>query len=151
MQQEGSLKLTFQKQGLPLKRPLEGEEGPLAQQQYLARLQELQNASDTSLADYTKMQNSYPQGNVQPYLTKYLLYPLTTPHRMQHTVLDDTKSACSLSYCSTARANATEWSYGRTARNKEEERTAEECGGDGPAVHEQKQASCDARAGLTHL
>ncbi|XP_059387875.1 chromodomain-helicase-DNA-binding protein 9-like isoform X3 [Carassius carassius] len=58
---EGSLKLTFQKQGLPLKRPLEGEEGPLAQQQYLARLQELQNASDTSLADYTKTQNSYPQ------------------------------------------------------------------------------------------
>ncbi|KTG40372.1 hypothetical protein cypCar_00012524, partial [Cyprinus carpio] len=61
LQQEGSLKLTFQKQGLPLKRPLEGEEGPLAQQQYLARLQELQNASDTSLADYTKTQNSYPQ------------------------------------------------------------------------------------------
>lgn len=57
---EGSLKLTFQKQGLPLKRPLEGEEGPLAQQQYLARLQELQNASDISLADYTKTQN-YPQ------------------------------------------------------------------------------------------
>uniref|UniRef100_A0A671LS39 Chromodomain-helicase-DNA-binding protein 9-like n=1 Tax=Sinocyclocheilus anshuiensis TaxID=1608454 RepID=A0A671LS39_9TELE len=61
--QEGSLKLTFQKQGLPLKRPLEGEEGPLAQQQYLARLHELQNASETSLADYTKTQNSYPQGN----------------------------------------------------------------------------------------
>uniref|UniRef100_A0A8C2ESW5 Chromodomain helicase DNA binding protein 9 n=1 Tax=Cyprinus carpio TaxID=7962 RepID=A0A8C2ESW5_CYPCA len=37
------------------------DEGPLAQQQYLARLQELQNASDTSLADYTKTQNSYPQ------------------------------------------------------------------------------------------
>uniref|UniRef100_A0A8C1ZB59 Chromodomain helicase DNA binding protein 9 n=1 Tax=Cyprinus carpio TaxID=7962 RepID=A0A8C1ZB59_CYPCA len=33
-----------------------------------------------------------PCSNVQPYLTKYLLYPLTTPHRMQHTVLDDTKS-----------------------------------------------------------
>uniref|UniRef100_A0A8C1NLR3 Chromodomain helicase DNA binding protein 9 n=1 Tax=Cyprinus carpio TaxID=7962 RepID=A0A8C1NLR3_CYPCA len=66
---EGSLKLTFQKQGLPLKRPLEGEEGPLAQQQYLARLQELQNASDTSLADYTKTQNSYPQGNVQYWMT----------------------------------------------------------------------------------
>uniref|UniRef100_A0A671LM69 Chromodomain-helicase-DNA-binding protein 9-like n=1 Tax=Sinocyclocheilus anshuiensis TaxID=1608454 RepID=A0A671LM69_9TELE len=80
---EGSLKLTFQKQGLPLKRPLEGEEGPLAQQQYLARLHELQNASETSLADYTKTQNSYPQGNVQPYLTKYLLYPLTTPHCIQ--------------------------------------------------------------------
>lgn len=64
LKQEGSLKLTFQKQGLPLKRPLEGEEGPLAQQQYLARLQELQNASDTSLADYTKTQNNYPQGNL---------------------------------------------------------------------------------------
>uniref|UniRef100_A0A673K4L8 Chromodomain-helicase-DNA-binding protein 9-like n=1 Tax=Sinocyclocheilus rhinocerous TaxID=307959 RepID=A0A673K4L8_9TELE len=62
--QEGSLKLTFQKQGLPLKRPLEGEEGPLAQQQYLARLHELQNASETSLADYTKTQNSYPQVHV---------------------------------------------------------------------------------------
>ncbi|GAA6096271.1 chromodomain-helicase-DNA-binding protein 9 isoform X2 [Tachysurus ichikawai] len=59
---EGSLKLTFQKQGLPLKRPLNGEEGPLAQQQYLARLQELQSASDSSLTDYTKTQNSYPQG-----------------------------------------------------------------------------------------
>uniref|UniRef100_A0A672QTM5 Chromodomain helicase DNA binding protein 9 n=1 Tax=Sinocyclocheilus grahami TaxID=75366 RepID=A0A672QTM5_SINGR len=57
--QEGSLKLTFQKQGLPLKRPLEGEEGPLAQQQYLARLHELQNASETSLADYTKTQNMH--------------------------------------------------------------------------------------------
>ncbi|TRY69850.1 hypothetical protein DNTS_015316, partial [Danionella cerebrum] len=61
LQQEGSLKLTFQKQGLPVKRPMEGEEGPLAQQQYLARLQELQNASETSLADYTKTQSSYPQ------------------------------------------------------------------------------------------
>uniref|UniRef100_A0A671LLM5 Chromodomain-helicase-DNA-binding protein 9-like n=1 Tax=Sinocyclocheilus anshuiensis TaxID=1608454 RepID=A0A671LLM5_9TELE len=58
---EGSLKLTFQKQGLPLKRPLEGEEGPLAQQQYLARLHELQNASETSLADYTKTQNILPE------------------------------------------------------------------------------------------
>uniref|UniRef100_A0A8B9L3E0 Chromodomain helicase DNA binding protein 9 n=1 Tax=Astyanax mexicanus TaxID=7994 RepID=A0A8B9L3E0_ASTMX len=44
---EGSLKLTFQKQGMSLKRPLDGEEGPLAQQQYLARLQELQSASDS--------------------------------------------------------------------------------------------------------
>ncbi len=77
--------------------------------------------------------------------------PTTTMQCMQYTVLDDTKSACSLCYCSTARANATEWSYGRTARNKEEERTAEECGGDGPAVHEQKQASYDGRAGLTCL
>ncbi|XP_076856036.1 chromodomain-helicase-DNA-binding protein 9 isoform X2 [Brachyhypopomus gauderio] len=56
--QEGSLKLTFQKQGLQAKRP--AEDGALAQQQYLARLQELQSASDSSLADYTKAQNSYP-------------------------------------------------------------------------------------------
>ena len=62
--QEGSLKLTFQKAGLPLKRPLEGEEGPLAQQQYLARLQELQSASDTSLRDFTKPPSAtYPQGS----------------------------------------------------------------------------------------
>ncbi|KAI4881108.1 hypothetical protein NFI96_020418 [Prochilodus magdalenae] len=60
--QEGSLKLTFQKQGMPLKRPLDGEEGPLAQQQYLARLQELQSASDSGLMDYTKSLNSYPHG-----------------------------------------------------------------------------------------
>ncbi|XP_035376799.1 chromodomain-helicase-DNA-binding protein 9 isoform X3 [Electrophorus electricus] len=58
--QEGSLKLTFQKQGPPVKRP--GEESVLSQQQYLARLQELQSASDSSLTDYTKSQNSYPQG-----------------------------------------------------------------------------------------
>lgn len=57
--QEGGLKLTFQKQGLPLKRPLESEEGPQAQQQYLARLHELQSASDTGLADITKPQCSF--------------------------------------------------------------------------------------------
>lgn len=62
VQQEGGLKLTFQKQGLPLKRPLESEEGPQAQQQYLARLQELQSASDTGLADITKPQGSLQQG-----------------------------------------------------------------------------------------
>uniref|UniRef100_A0AAR2K1X6 DNA helicase n=1 Tax=Pygocentrus nattereri TaxID=42514 RepID=A0AAR2K1X6_PYGNA len=60
---EDSLKLTFQKQGLSLKRPLDGEEGPLAQQQYLARLQELQSASDSGLTDYTKSFNSSPHGN----------------------------------------------------------------------------------------
>uniref|UniRef100_A0AAR2M6Q6 Chromodomain helicase DNA binding protein 9 n=1 Tax=Pygocentrus nattereri TaxID=42514 RepID=A0AAR2M6Q6_PYGNA len=60
--QEDSLKLTFQKQGLSLKRPLDGEEGPLAQQQYLARLQELQSASDSGLTDYTKSFNSSPHG-----------------------------------------------------------------------------------------
>lgn len=57
MQQEGGLKLTFQKQGLPLKRPLESEE-----QQYLVRLHELQSASDTGLADITKPQCSYQTG-----------------------------------------------------------------------------------------
>lgn len=57
--QEGGLKLTFQKQGLPVKRPLDSEEGPQAQQQYLARLQELQNASDTSLTDFSKPQYSF--------------------------------------------------------------------------------------------
>lgn len=62
VQQEGSLKLTFQKQGLPLKRPLESEEGPQAQQQYLARLHELQSASDTGLADITKPQCSFQTG-----------------------------------------------------------------------------------------
>ena len=61
-QQEGGLKLTFQKQGLPLKRPLEAEEGPQAQQQYLARLHELQSASDTGLADITKPQASFHHG-----------------------------------------------------------------------------------------
>lgn len=57
--QEGGLKLTFQKQGLPVKRPLDSEEGPQAQQQYLARLQELQNASDTGLTDFSKPQYSF--------------------------------------------------------------------------------------------
>lgn len=62
LQQEGGLKLTFQKQGPPQKRPLESEEGPQAQQQYLARLHELQSASDTGLADITKPQCSFPTG-----------------------------------------------------------------------------------------
>lgn len=57
--QEGGLKLTFQKQGLAVKRPLDTEEGPQAQQQYLARLQELQNASDTGLTDFSKPQYSF--------------------------------------------------------------------------------------------
>lgn len=56
-----------------MKRPLDGEEGPLAQQQYLARLQELQSASDSSLTDFTKTQNSYPQGNSQHYTQKHIL------------------------------------------------------------------------------
>lgn len=67
---EGGLKLTFQKQGLPLKRPLESEEGPQAQQQYLARLHELQSASDTGLADITKPQCSFP--TVLPDLTSQM-------------------------------------------------------------------------------
>uniref|UniRef100_A0A8C4SRV2 BRK domain-containing protein n=1 Tax=Erpetoichthys calabaricus TaxID=27687 RepID=A0A8C4SRV2_ERPCA len=51
---EGGLKLTFQKQGLPQKRPFETDDIPMGQQQYLARLRELQSASDASLADFTK-------------------------------------------------------------------------------------------------
>uniref|UniRef100_A0A8C3HRA6 Chromodomain helicase DNA binding protein 9 n=1 Tax=Chrysemys picta bellii TaxID=8478 RepID=A0A8C3HRA6_CHRPI len=48
MPKEGGLKLTFQKQGFSQKRLFESEEGTLGQQQYLARLRELQNASETS-------------------------------------------------------------------------------------------------------
>lgn len=54
MSKDGGLKLTFQKQGLPQKRPFESEESPLGQQQYLARLRELQNASDASLANLSR-------------------------------------------------------------------------------------------------
>ena len=64
VQQEGGLKLTFQKQGLPLKRALEPEDAPLGQQQYLARLHDLQSASDTGLADFTKPQASFPHGTL---------------------------------------------------------------------------------------
>lgn len=46
--------MTFQKQGLSQKRPFESEEGALGQQQYLARLRELQNASETSLVNFPK-------------------------------------------------------------------------------------------------
>uniref|UniRef100_A0A663MDA5 Chromodomain helicase DNA binding protein 9 n=1 Tax=Athene cunicularia TaxID=194338 RepID=A0A663MDA5_ATHCN len=52
MSKEGGLKLTFQKQGLSQKRPFESEEGALGQQQYLARLRELQNASETSTSSH---------------------------------------------------------------------------------------------------
>lgn len=76
------------------------------------------------------------------------LLTLPTNHITLYTMYN-TKNAFSLWYCSTARADATEWSDGWTARSEEEERTAEECRGDGPAVHEQEQASCDARAGST--
>lgn len=48
------MKLTFQKQGLAQKRPLDGEDGALGQQQYLARLRELQSASEASLASFPK-------------------------------------------------------------------------------------------------
>uniref|UniRef100_A0A8C0RF38 Chromodomain helicase DNA binding protein 9 n=3 Tax=Canis lupus TaxID=9612 RepID=A0A8C0RF38_CANLF len=51
---EGGLKLTFQKQGLAQKRPFDSEDGALGQQQYLARLRELQSASETSLANFPK-------------------------------------------------------------------------------------------------
>lgn len=46
--------MTFQKQGLSQKRPFESEEGALGQQQYLARLRDLQNASETSLVNFPK-------------------------------------------------------------------------------------------------
>lgn len=57
--------MTFQKQGLPLKRPLEAEGSPQAEQQYLARLQELQSASDTVLADITTPQCSFHPGTLR--------------------------------------------------------------------------------------
>uniref|UniRef100_A0A8C3RDS4 Chromodomain helicase DNA binding protein 9 n=1 Tax=Cyanoderma ruficeps TaxID=181631 RepID=A0A8C3RDS4_9PASS len=52
LSKEGGLKLTFQKQGLSQKRPFESEECALGQQQYLARLRELQNASETSTSSH---------------------------------------------------------------------------------------------------
>uniref|UniRef100_A0A8B9CWZ7 Chromodomain helicase DNA binding protein 9 n=1 Tax=Anser brachyrhynchus TaxID=132585 RepID=A0A8B9CWZ7_9AVES len=61
MSKEGGLKLTFQKQGLSQKRPFESEEGALGQQQYLARLRELQNASETSLVNFPK---SLPESGI---------------------------------------------------------------------------------------
>ncbi|MEJ1276225.1 hypothetical protein NN561_007129 [Cricetulus griseus] len=54
MSKEGGLKLTFQKQGLAQKRPFDGEDGALGQQQYLTRLRELQSASETSLVNFPK-------------------------------------------------------------------------------------------------
>uniref|UniRef100_A0A8C2TR73 Chromodomain helicase DNA binding protein 9 n=1 Tax=Coturnix japonica TaxID=93934 RepID=A0A8C2TR73_COTJA len=42
------------KHGLSQKRPFESEEGALGQQQYLARLRDLQNASETSLVNFPK-------------------------------------------------------------------------------------------------
>uniref|UniRef100_A0A8C0VA58 Chromodomain helicase DNA binding protein 9 n=1 Tax=Cyanistes caeruleus TaxID=156563 RepID=A0A8C0VA58_CYACU len=63
---EGGLKLTFQKQGLSQKRPFESEEGALGQQQYLARLRELQNASETSLVNFPK---SLPKSGTSSHLT----------------------------------------------------------------------------------
>ena len=52
--QEGGLKLTFQKQGLTQKRPFDSEDCAPGQQQYLARLRELQSASDSGLANFPK-------------------------------------------------------------------------------------------------
>ncbi|POI32627.1 hypothetical protein CIB84_003621 [Bambusicola thoracicus] len=63
---EGGLKLTFQKQGLSQKRPFESEEGALGQQQYLARLRDLQNASETSLVNFPK---SLPESGTSSHLT----------------------------------------------------------------------------------
>lgn len=52
--QEGGLKLTFQKQGLAQKRPLDSEDSALGQQQYLTRLRELQSASEPGLTSFPK-------------------------------------------------------------------------------------------------
>lgn len=82
-QQEGGLKLTFQKQGLPLKRALDSEEVPQAQQQqYLARLHDLQSASDTGLADITKPQCSFQNGTHKKGDWP-LLFSITTAKRQQ--------------------------------------------------------------------
>lgn len=54
MSKDGGLKLTFQKQGLNQKRPLESDDREMGQQQYLARLQELQSASENSLVNFPK-------------------------------------------------------------------------------------------------
>ncbi|KAM9510012.1 chromodomain-helicase-DNA-binding protein 9-like isoform 1-T10 [Guaruba guarouba] len=63
---EGGLKLTFQKQGLSQKRPFESEEGELGQQRYLTQLHELQNASETSLVNFPK---SLPKSGTCSHLT----------------------------------------------------------------------------------
>ncbi|XP_053555481.1 chromodomain-helicase-DNA-binding protein 9 isoform X3 [Bombina bombina] len=60
MSKEGGLKLTFQKQGVPQKRPLDSDEGILGQQQYLARLQDLENASETSLVNFPRCTSGTP-------------------------------------------------------------------------------------------
>uniref|UniRef100_A0A8B9GB70 DNA helicase n=1 Tax=Amazona collaria TaxID=241587 RepID=A0A8B9GB70_9PSIT len=54
------------KHGLSQKRPFESEEGALGQQQYLARLRELQNASETSLVSFPK---SLPKLGTSSHLT----------------------------------------------------------------------------------
>ena len=46
--------MTFQKQGLAQKRPFDGEDGALGQQQYLTRLRELQSTSETGLVNFPK-------------------------------------------------------------------------------------------------
>lgn len=51
---EGGLKLTFQKQGLTQRRPLDSEDCAPGQQQYLTRLRDLQGASESSLASFPK-------------------------------------------------------------------------------------------------
>ncbi|CAJ0937082.1 unnamed protein product [Ranitomeya imitator] len=65
MSKEGGLKLTFQKQGIPQKRPLDSEEG-MGQQQYLARLQDLQNASEASLVTFPKSTPASGSHNMVP-------------------------------------------------------------------------------------
>lgn len=54
MSKEGGLKLTFQKQGLAQKRPFDGEDGAVGQQQCLPRLRELQSTSETSVVNTSK-------------------------------------------------------------------------------------------------
>lgn len=66
--------MTFQKQGLAQKRPFDGEDGALGQQQYLTRLRELQSASETSLVNFPKSMpasGKYPIRNF--LLTRYSL------------------------------------------------------------------------------
>lgn len=68
------MKLTFQKQGFAQKRPFDGEDGALGQQQYLTRLRELQSASEASLVNFPKsMPASGKYANSNFLLTKYSL------------------------------------------------------------------------------
>lgn len=66
--------MTFQKQGLAQKRPFDGEDGALGQQQYLTRLRELQSTSETSLVNLPKaVPASGKCANGNSVLTRYSL------------------------------------------------------------------------------